>query len=162
MNKGFTFFEAILAIALMGAIGLFGYSYLNSSTLYDIQSKSSLQTHIALLQSMILECKTLSEKMPKQSDGTDTSATLISQTVCQTSPSYNLDGGRNTFVPKSPAGFDSYTATESGGAFYITLSAASNTRYAEMLTSLSKSYTATQATLHENGGKTFLDIYIQR
>ncbi len=162
LRRGFTFFEAILAIALIGVIGFFGYSYLNVSTLSMVQSKSQLQAHITLLQSMVLECKTLSESMPKQIGGTDATATPVDALECQTTPTYPIDGGRGVGIPKSPTGFDPYTATESGGSFWITLSAAEATPYADVLAQLKQEYTASQAQLRNESGKTFLDIYLLR
>jgi len=109
---------------------------------------------------MVLECKTLSESMPKQSGGANASSTLVSDLVCQTTPTYSLNGGRDAFVPKPPTGYDPYTATESGGEFVLTLSAtAGNT----VLESIYNGYLPTQATFNSNvGGKAVLTVYLAR
>lgn len=141
-------------------MGFFSFTYLNISTLTSTQEKSQLQTHITLLSSMVLECKTLSEKMPKQSGGSNASATLVSDLVCQTIPTYSLNGGRHGFVPKPPSGYDSYTATESGGIFTLTLSATAGNK---VLESIYNGYLPTQATFNTNvGGKAVLTIYLAR
>ncbi len=162
-RKGFTLFEALLAIALIGVMGFFSFTYLNISTLTSTQAKAQLQTHITLLSSMVLECKTLSESMPKQTGGANANATYMDQLVCQTTPTYNLNGGRHAFVPKSPTGFDTYTATELGGDFFITFAALHGSVEAKVLESIFNGYLPTQATFNPNiGGKAVLNVYLAR
>lgn len=162
MRKGFTFFEALLAIALIGVMGAISFYYLNVSTLSSIQQKTQLQSHITLMASMVLECKTLSQSMPKQIGGAAASSTLVSQLECQTSPVYLLNGGKIGFVPLPPSGFDPYAATESGGSFFITLSANQSSAGDKVLESIGGRYLPQQATFHYAGGKALLDIYLSR
>lgn len=159
-HNGFTLLETVIAIVLLGMMAFFTTSYLNVSTLSQIQSKSQLQSQITLLQSMILQCKTLSEVMPKQASSANASATLIDQLVCLTSPTYLINGGKGGFVPHPLNGFDPFTATESGASFFITISATQNSDNDSVLQSLSSGYSATQAQLHYGGGKAILDIYL--
>ncbi len=159
-RSGFTLLEALLAIALIGVMGAVSFTYLNISTLTSTQEKSQLQTHITLLSSMVLECKTLSESMPKQSGGGNASSTLMSELVCQTTPTYLLNGGKHAFVPKPPTGFDPYTATELGGVFTLTLTATAGNK---VLESIYNGYLPTQATFNSNvGGRAVLSIYLAR
>ncbi|MFY9141318.1 pilus assembly FimT family protein [Sulfuricurvum sp.] len=160
VRRGFTFFEVILAIALIGVMGTISFYYLNVSTLTSTQQKAQLQSHITLLTSMILECKTLSEIVPKQVGGAAASSTPIRQLECQTTPVYLLDGGKSGFIPLPPGGFDPYTASESGGSFFITLSANQGSSGDTVLQSIIDGYSATQASLHYAGGKALLDIYL--
>lgn len=161
-RKGFTFFEAILSIALIGVMGVISFYYLNVSTLSSTQQKAQLQSHITLLTSMILECKSLSEKMPKQVGGANAVLTPLSQLECQTSPVYLLNGGKSGFVPLAPNGFDPYTASESGGSFFITLSANQGSSGDAVLSSLFSGYLPAQAAFSYAGGKAILDIYLSR
>jgi len=163
IRNGFSLVEALLAIALLGVMGGLTFYYLNISTLTSTQAKSQLQTHITLLSSMVLECKTLSESMPKQSGGANASSTLVSDLVCQTTPTYNLNGGRHAFVPKPPTGFDTYTATELGGDFFITFATLHGSVEAKVLESIYNGYLPTQATFNPNiGGKAVLNVYLAR
>ncbi len=162
LRKGFTFFEAVLAIALIGVMGGISFYYLNVSTLSSIQQKTQLQSHITLISSMVLECKSYSEQMPKQIGSADAAGTPAQQLECQTSPVYLLNGGKIGFVPLPPNGFDPYTATESGGSFFITLSANQGSVGDKVLESIGSTYLPQQATFHYAGGKALLDIYLSR
>lgn len=162
MRNGFSFFEAILSIALIGVMGAISFYYLNVSTLSSTQQKAQLQSHVTLLTSMILECKSLSEVMPKQVGGANASSTLVTQLECQTAPTYLLNGGKSGFVPVPPGGYDPYSATEAGGSFYITLSANQGSAADAVLQSVASGYLPAQAAFQYAGGKAILNIYLSR
>ena len=162
MNKAFTLLETMIAIALFGLMAILANSYINVSTISNIQTKSQLQSQITLIQSLVLQCKTLSEAMPSQANDAAASTTSVNALTCKTFPPYNLDGGKGAFIPKAPNGFETITATESGSEFFITLTTQENSSGDEVLKSLMQTYTPTQAELVHDAGKAKLNIYLAR
>ncbi|WP_245535152.1 hypothetical protein [Sulfuricurvum kujiense] len=116
-----------------------------------------------LIESMVFQCKSLSEQFPKELNASvDASNTLLTELECNTSTPYSLDGGRNGFVPVSPSGFNPYTATESGSAFYIMTSAENNSTQDKALKELILNYTSQQATLEHNLTSARFKFYLSR
>lgn len=162
-RNAFTLVEIAMTVFLMGVIGAIGYYYLNLSKMTQIQYKSTVQSHINLIESMVFQCKSLSEQFPKElNTSTNASNTLLSELECNTSTPYDFDGGRNGFVPVPPGAFTPYRATESGSAFYLSTSAENNSTEHEALQKLILGYTATQATLESNATDTTLKFYLSR
>lgn len=161
-KKGFTLIEVVITIMLIGVMVSIGYYYFNLSTLSRIQYKSTLQSQFNLIESMVFQCKSLSEQMPMQIGGAPAQDTALSGLECNTSTPYLFDGGRNGFVPIPPAGFTPYTATESGTVFYITTTADNNSTQDEALQKLQPLYTTTQATLDHNTTSAIFKFYLSR
>lgn len=161
-QKAFTLIEVLLTIFLVGVISILGFYYLNTTHLKQAEYKTTLQSHFNLIESMVFQCKNLSEQMPKKIGGTNASDTNLSSLECNTSIPYNFDGGRNGFVPIPPAGFSPYTATESGTVFYIMTTADNNSTQDEALKSLILNYTSTQATLDHNVTSASFKFYLSR
>lgn len=162
-RHAFTLIEIALTIFLAGLIGTLTYYYLNLTTMNRIQYKSTLQSQFNLVESMVFQCKSLSEQFPKELDtSTSASDTLLSALECNTSIPYSFNGGRNGFVPVPPGGFSSYTATESGNVFYIATSADNNSTEDEALKKLILNYTPQQATLEHNATSATFKFYLSR
>lgn len=161
-KKAFTLVEAALTIFLVGLMGTLGYYYFNLSSMSRIQYKSTLQSQINLIESMVFQCKSLSEQMPNQSGGADASNTLLTDLECNTSVPYPLDGGRNGFVPVPPGGYTPYTATEAGSAFYVMTTAENNSTQDEALKKLILNYTSQQAVLEHNATSATFKFYLSR
>lgn len=161
-KTAFTLIEVILTIFLVGVISVLSYSYLSPAGLNKYQYKTTLQSQINLIESMVFQCKNLSEQMPNQVGGADALDTNLTLLECNTSTPYAFDGGRNGFVPIPPTGFTPYTATESGTTFYITTTAANNTTQDETLASLALNYTSTQAQLSHNATTATFKFYLSR
>lgn len=161
-KKAFSLVEVILTIFLVGVISAVGYFYLNTESLKRSQYKTAIQSQINLIESMVFQCKSLSEQMPNQAGGANASDTNLTALECNTSTPYQFDGGRNGFVPVPPTGFTAYTATETGTAFYITTTAENNSTQDIALTSLVLNYTSTQATLEHNATSATFKFYLSR
>jgi len=161
-KKAFTLIEVLLTIFLVGVMSTLGFYYLNTTHLKQAEYKTTLQSQFNLIESMVFQCKSLSEQMPNQIGGANASDTNLSSLECNTSTPYNFNGGRNGFVPIPPAGFTSYTATESGTVFYIMTTAENNSSQDEALKSLILNYTSTQATLDHNTTSASFKIYLSR
>lgn len=162
MKKAFTLIEIALTVFLAGVISAVGYFYLNTNSLKRSKYKTSIQSQINLIESMVFQCKSLSEQMPNQVGGADASDTNLTSLECNTSTPYQFDGGRNGFVPVPPNGFTAYTATETGTAFYITTTAENNSTQDEALISLALNYTTNQAELNHSATTATFKFYLSR
>lgn len=162
MKKAFTLIEVAFTIFLVGVISAVGYFYLNTDSLKRSKYKTAVQAHINLIESMVFQCKSLSEQMPNQVGGADALDTNLTLLECNTSTPYQFDGGRNGFVPVPPTGFTAYTATETGTAFYITTTAENNSTQDEALVSLALNYTSTQAELNHSTTTATFKFYLSR
>jgi len=161
-KKAFTLIEVAVTIFLIGVISMLGYFYINTTNLKQSQYKTTIQSHINLIESMVFQCKSLSEQMPNQVGGADASDTNLTLLECNTSTPYQFDGGRNGFVPIAPTGFTPYTATESGTVFYITTTAENNSTQDEALKSLALNYTSNQAELNHSATTATFKFYLSR
>ena len=161
-KKAFTLIEIVLTVFLVGVISTLGYFYLNTDTLKRSQYKTTLQSQINLIESMVFQCKSLSEQMPNQVGGANASDTNLTLLECNTSTPYKFDGGRNGFVPIPPSGYTAYTATKSGTAFYITTTAENNSTQDEAFKRLALNYTSTQAELNHSTTTATFKFYLSR
>lgn len=162
-RTAFTLVEIAITVFLAGLLGSLGYFYLKTSSLQKIQYTTTVQSHVNLIESMIFQCKNLSEQFPKElNTSTNASNTLLTDLECNTSTPYVFNGGRNGFVPIPPTGFSPYRATESGTVFYISTSADNNTIQDEALQKLILDYTATQAVLEHNTTSATFKFYLSR
>lgn len=144
-------------------MGALTYYYINLSTLNKSQYQSTLQSHFNLIESMVFQCKSLSEQFPKELDSsTNASDTLLTDLECNTSTPYVLNGGRNGFVPLPPTGFTPYKATEAGSIFYIMTSADNNSTQDDALKNLILNYTSQQASLEHNATSAIFKFYLSR
>lgn len=152
-----------MTVFLAGLMGALTYYYINLSTLNRSQYKSALQSHFNLIESMVFQCKSLSEQFPKELDtSTNASNTLLTELECNTSIPYSLNGGRNGFIPLPPTGFTPYKATESGSIFFIATSADNNSTQDDALKSLILNYTPQQASLEHNATSAIFKFYLSR
>ncbi len=162
-RNAFTLLEAAITVFLIGVLSAIGYYYLNVSQLKKSHYKSSVQSHLNLIESMVFQCKSLSEQFPLDLNTSSlANDTLLQDLECNTSTPYAFDGGRNGFVPQAPDGFGAYRATESGTSFYIMTTADNNSTQDEALISLSESFTTTQATLEHNATSAIFKLYLSR
>lgn len=163
LRKAFTLVELAITVFLAGLLGSMGYFYFNTSTIKRTQYKTAVQSHINLIESMVFQCKGLSEQFPKELNAsTNASNTLLTELECNTSTPYLFDGGKNGFVPLPPAGFTPYRATESGSVFYIVTTAEKDSIQDEALQKLILNYTSTQAVLEHNTTSTTFKFYLSR
>ncbi len=162
MKPAFSLLELTVAIALAGVMAALFYSYTNFSFFANKQMQTTLQSHFGTISEAVLQCKALSNAFPTQTDGTPASDTAVSSLQCQSDPAYMIDGHETTFIPKAPTGFDPYTATQSGSAFYFTTAAATDTAYEEVLLDLNGSYSDRQYELGYSAGTLNLRFYISR
>lgn len=161
-KKAFTLIELALAILLAGVMVTVGYYYLNLSSMRSSHYKSAILSDVNLIESMVFQCKSLSEQMPQQIGGADALDTNLTQLECNTSTPYSFNGGKNGFVPVPPAGFTPFTATETGSIFYITTTADNNSTQDQALKDLIVNYTALQATLDHNTTSATFKFYLSR
>jgi prepilin-type N-terminal cleavage/methylation domain-containing protein len=161
-KKAFTLVEVILTIFLVGIISALGYFYISTSGLKESEYKTVLQSQFNLIESMVFQCKSLSEQMPNQVGGADALDTNLTNLECNTSTPYTFDGGRNGFVPVPPTGFTAYTATESGTAFYIATTADNNSTQDEAFKKLILNYTSQQADLNHSATTATFKFYLSR
>ncbi|HEX5670453.1 MAG TPA: prepilin-type N-terminal cleavage/methylation domain-containing protein [Sulfuricurvum sp.] len=161
-KKAFTIIEVLLTIFLVGVMSTLGYYYISTSGLKQSEYKTTLQSQFNLIESMVFQCKNLSEQMPNQIGGADALDTNLTNLECNTSVPYAFDGGRNGFVPVPPSGFTAYTATESGTVFYITTTADNNSTQDKALQSLVLNYTSTQADLNHSATTATFKFYLSR
>lgn len=163
LRKAFTLVELAITIFLAALLGSIGYFYLNTSTIKRTQYKTAVQSQINLIESMVFQCKSLSEQFPKElNTSTNASDTLLTELECNTSTPYAFDGGKNGFVPLPPTGFTPYRATESGSEFYILTTADNNSIQDESLQKLILNYTSTQAVLDHNSTSATFKFYLSR
>lgn len=162
-KKAFTLVELAMTIFLAALLGSMGYFYLNTSTIKRTQYKTAVQSQVNLIESMVFQCKSLSEQFPKELNaGTNASNNLLTDLECNTSTPYAFDGGKNGFVPLPPTGFNPYRATQSGNTFYISITADNNTTQDEALQKLILNYTSTQAVLEHNSTSATFKFYLSR
>lgn len=162
-RSAFTQIEIALSVFLAGLMGALTYYYINLSSLNKSQYKSALQSHFNLIESMVFQCKSLSEQFPKELDSsTNASNTLLTELECNTSIPYSLNGGRNGFIPLPPTGFTPYKATESGSIFFIATSADNNSTQDDALKNLILNYTPQQASLEHNATSAIFKFYLSR
>lgn len=162
-RKAFTLIEVIITIGLMAIMATLGYFYFDVSTLNQSQYKSQLQSQINLVESMVFQCKNLSEQFPKElNSSTNASNTLLSDLECNTTVPYAFNGGKNGFVPVPPTGFNAYRATETGTVFFIMTSADNNSTQDKTLKNLVLNYTTQQATLEHNATSAIFKFYLSR
>ncbi|MDO9056441.1 MAG: hypothetical protein Q7U69_07805 [Sulfuricurvum sp.] len=162
-RSAFTQIEIALSVFLAGLMGALTYYYINLSSLNRSQYKSALQSHFNLIESMVFQCKSLSEQFPKELDSsTNASNTLLTELECNTSIPYSLNGGRNGFIPLPPTGFTPYKATESGSIFFIATSADNNSTQDDALKNLILNYTPQQASLEHNATSAIFKFYLSR
>lgn len=162
-RNAFTQIEIALSVFLAGLMGALTYYYINLSSLNRSQYKSTLQSHFNLIESMVFQCKSLSEQFPKELDSsTNASNTLLTELECNTSIPYSLNGGRNGFIPLPPTGFTPYKATESGSIFFIATSADNNSTQDDALKNLILNYTPQQASLEHNATSAIFKFYLSR
>lgn len=161
-KKAFTIVELAMAVFLAGVMGALGYYYINTSSLKRSQYKTTLQSQINLIESMVFQCKNLSEQMPNQVGGADALDTNLTNLECNTSTPYAFNGGRNGFVPVPPTGYTAYTATETGSTFYITTTADNNSTQDEAFKKLILNYTSQQADLNHSATTATFKFYLSR
>jgi prepilin-type N-terminal cleavage/methylation domain-containing protein len=161
-KKAFTLVEVILTIFLVGVISTIGYYYISTTGLKEAEYKTALQSQFNLIESMVFQCKSLSEQMPNQVGGADALDTNLTSLECNTSTPYALNGGRNGFVPIPPSGYTAYTATESGTAFYIATTAENNSTQDEAFKKLILNYTSQQADLNHSATTATFKFYLSR
>lgn len=162
-SKAFTLIELAITIFLAGLLGSLGYFYLNTFTIKKLQYKTTVQSHMNLIESMVFQCKSLSEQFPKElNTSTNASNSLLTELECNTTLPYSLNGGRNGFVPVPPSGFTPYRATETGSEFYVITTAENNSTQHEALQKLIVNYTSQQATLESNATSTTFKFYLSR
>lgn len=162
-SKAFTLIELAITIFLAGLLGSLGYFYFNTFTVKKLQYKTTIQSHINLIESMVFQCKSLSEQFPKElNTSTNASNSLLTELECNTTMPYPLNGGRNGFVPVPPSGFTPYRATETGSEFYVITTAENNSTQHEALQKLIVNYTSQQATLESNATSTTFKFYLSR
>lgn len=162
-SKAFTLIEIALTILLAGVIGTLSYFYLDLSKMSRIQYKSTLQSQINLIESMVFQCKSLSEQFPKElNTSMNASDTLLTELECNTSTPYSFNGGKNGFIPVPPTNFTPYRATESGSEFYVMTSTDNDSPEDEALQKLVLNYTSTQATLEHNATSALFKFYLSR
>ena len=162
-RSAFTQIEIAMTVFLAGLMGALTYYYINLSTLNRSQYKSALQSHFNLIESMVFQCKSLSEQFPKElNSSTNASNTLLTELECNTSTPYSLNGGKNGFIPLPPTGFAPYKATETGSVFYVMTSADNNSTQDDALKSLILNYTSQQASLDHNATSAIFKFYLSR
>jgi hypothetical protein len=162
-RNAFSFLEMALTIFLAGVIGAVSYYFFNLTTLNAINYKSTLQSQINLMGSMIFQCKSLSEQFPKElNSSSNATNNLLTELECNTSVPYAFDGGRNGFIPLPPGNFSPYRATEIGNEFYIFTTAENNSTESKALEKLIVNYTSTQATLEHNATSATFKFYLSR
>lgn len=161
-KKAFTLVELAMVVFLAGVMGAVGYYYISTTSLKRSQYKTTLQSQFNLIESMVFQCKSLSEQMPNQIGGADANNTALTSLECNTSTPYTFNGGRNGFVPVPPTGYGAYTATESGTVFYILTTAENNSTQDKALQSLVLNYTSQQATLENNTTHAIFRFYLSR
>lgn len=135
-------------------------NYYNTTTLAKNNTVAKLHSHFQIITATILQCKELSGVMPVQVGGADASNTLLNTLECSTTPTYNLDGGKNSFIPPALDGFSEYRATQSASEFYFSTSANLDTINEEALTQMQNSYSTSQYELSQDATTIYLKFYL--
>lgn len=138
------------------------FSYLNVSSLSKQNIKTEFQSHLNIISATILQCKDLSNKMPTLAGEVAANATLLNTLICNTTPTYTLDGSHGAFIPKPLLNFTSYRATQSGDIFYFTTTTPLNSPNYEVLDELQTNYSANQYELSNDGVTATLNFYLSR
>lgn len=162
MKKAFSLIELLVVITLIGVMAALSFSYLNISTLSKQNIKTEFQSHLNIITATILQCKDLSNKMPTQALEVAANATLLNTLICNTSPTYTLDGSHGAFIPKPLLNFTAYRATQIGNIFYFTTTTPLNSLNYEVLQELQNSYSTNQYELTNNGTTATLNFYLSR
>lgn len=162
-RKAFTLVEIAITVFLAGLLGTLGYYYINTSSLKRLQYETTIQSHVNLIESMVFQCKSLSEQFPKELNASiNATDTLLTDLECNTSIPYSFNGGKNGFVPLPSTGFTPYRATEVNTTFYISTTADNNSTQDEALQKLIIKYTSIQATLEHNATSATFKFYLSR
>jgi prepilin-type N-terminal cleavage/methylation domain-containing protein len=162
VKKAFSLVELLVAIALSGVMAALFYNYVNYAYYKNQSLKTTIQTHFSSITAAILHCKSVSDLFATQAGGVEASDTPVSELECQSSPPFMLDGYDAFFMPKAPSGFDAYSATQSGNAFYIKTAVDANSDFTQALYDLNASYSSNQYELALQGGKLEATYYISR
>ena len=162
MKRAFSLIELLLTIALSGVMVALLVNYINISTLSKQNIKTELQSHLNIISATILQCKDLSNTLPTQAGEIAANATLLSTLICNTSPSYALDGGHGSFIPPPLNNFTPYSATQSGAIFYFTTTTPLNSANYEVLQELQADYPLNQFELTNDGTTATFNFYLSR
>lgn len=162
MKKAFSLIELLVVITLLGVMAALSFSYLNISTLSKQNIKTEFSSHINIITATILQCKDLSGSMPTQVGEVPANATLLKTLICNTSPTYALDGGHGSFIPPPLSNFTPYTATQTGDIFYFTTTTPLDSPNYEVLNELKNSYSTNQYELTNDGTTATLNFYLSR
>jgi len=162
LKRAFSLIELLLTIALAGVMVILSLNYLDVFTLSKQNIKTEFQSHLNIISATILQCKDLSNTLPTQAGEIAASATLLNTLVCNTSPSYALDGGHGSFIPAPLNNFTPYKATQSGEIFYVSTTTPLNSPNYKVLQELEATYSATQYELTNNGTTANLNFYLSR
>lgn len=162
MKKAFSLIELLIVITLLGVMAILSFSYLNISTLSKQNIKTEFASHLNIITATILQCKDLSGSMPTAAGEVPANGTLLNTVVCNTSPSYALDGGHGSFIPPPLLNFSAYKATQVGEIFYFTTTTPLNSPNYEVLDELKNSYSTNQYELTNDGTTATLNFYLSR
>ena len=143
-------------------MAILSFSYLNVTTLSKQNIKTEFQSHLNIITATILQCKDLSNSMPTQAGEVAANGTLLNTLTCNTSPTYQIDGGHGSFIPPPLLNFTAYKATQVGEIFYFTTTTPLASASYEVLQDLQSSYSANQYELTNNGTTATLNFYLSR
>lgn len=144
MKKAFSLLELLLAIALSGAMAYFAISYINYTTQSRQKIKTEFLNQLNLISASIFQCKILSNQFPVKETSALANDTLVSDLECNTTTPYDLDGGKNSFIPKTLSGFSPFRATQNANEFYFSTSTTVGTLQDEVLKELNSTFSANQ------------------
>lgn len=161
-REAFSLIELSIAVILLGIMAMLTQNYYNTLTLSKNNAVSELRSHFQIITATILQCKELSGVMPVQVGGADASNTLLNTLECSTTPTYKLDGGKNSFIPSALDGFSEYRATKNASEFYFSTSADLNTINEEALKEMEDSYSSFQYELSQDATKIYLKFYLSK
>lgn len=162
MKKAFSLVELLVVITLIGVMAALSFSYLNIFTLSKQNIKTEFTSHLNIITATILQCKDLSGSMPTQAAEAAANGTPLNTLTCNTSPTYALDGGHGSFIPKPILNFSAYTATQAGNIFYFTTTTPLSSLNYEVLQELQNSYSTNQYELTNDGTTATLNFYLSR
>jgi prepilin-type N-terminal cleavage/methylation domain-containing protein len=162
LKKAFSLIELLVAVTLIGVMAILSFSYLNVATLSKQNIKTEFQSHLNIITATILQCKDLSNSMPTQALEVPANNTFLNTLVCNTTPTYSLDGSHGAFIPKPMLNFTAYKATQIGNIFYFTTTTPLNSSNYEVLQDLQNIYSANQYELTNDGTTATLNFYLSR
>ncbi len=162
MKKAFSLLELLIVIALLGVMTILSVNYYNTTTISKNNTKAQLQSHFEIITAAILQCKELSGIMPIQNDASLASDTFLDSLECNTTTPYQLNGGRNGFIPPPPNGFSEYKATQNNNEFYFSTSTTLNSINDEVLIELNSTYSSQQYELISSGTTRYLKFYLSK